>query len=287
MPELLSFVSADGTVTDLKALPGVRALGDVGLEMPAFTLVEEEVPGQAGARLREVKTLARDVTVPFLLEQPDEAALRGLLRLLARRMNPTRGDGRLRHTAADGSVRDLICRYAEGLGGSRIVGDAGQTWRRAALVFRALDPYWHDAADRVETFTRGTVATFFPFFPLRLTSSEVFASATVDNTGDVESWPVWQVTGPGGPRIVLRNLTTRHLLTVETTLAAGNVLTIDTRPGFKTVRLGDGSNLFPLLTAASSLWPLAGGLNSVQVEMAGATADSSVVLSYKHRYLGV
>ena len=64
-----------------------------------------------------------------------------------------------------------------------------------------------------------------------------------------------------------------------------DAVTIDTRPGAKTVTKQDGSNLFGFLAWPPQLWSLAQGSNSVRIEMSAATSASSVVLSWRRRYL--
>lgn len=145
------------------------------------------------------------------------------------------------------------------------------------------DPWWQDVGDITADFRTGAPATFFPFFPLRLSSSEVFADAQVVNDGDVEAWPVWVITGPGSG-VVLRNLTTGTMLSVAVNLAAGESLTVDTRPGHKTVTANDGSNAFNLVGATSSLWSLLVGTNSIRIELGAATSSSVVSLRYKRRW---
>lgn len=283
MPERLQYVDADGDVLELSDLPGVRALGDSGLEMPPTAMVEDLVPGQPGAQLRDVRIGVRDAVLPFYLN--DTTDLRGLLRSLAQRMNPQRGDGRLRHTAVDGTSRDLICRYSGGLEGSRVSGQAGPNWRRGALMFRAHDPFWYDTDPATTTYTTGTASTFLgTFLPIHLASDTVLGEQTVTNDGDVETWPVWTIAGPA-TAITLTNVTTGAVIDLPITLTVGQSVTVDTRPFRKTVRRDDGTNLYGQLAAGSALWSLPEGASTVNVEVSGSTADSFVTLVYYRRYL--
>lgn len=284
--ETLTWVEANGT--ELVLTDGVwrnDLAGRLGAWMPPVSFVEEAVPLQPGARLRQVKVGVREVDVPLLLRAPSEPALRTSVRALLRSFNPSRGDGKLRVRAADGSERELTCRYAGGFEGDEGPAAKGNLSQRVVLIFRAADPYWYARTGVQTIYTLGSPATFFPFFPLRLSSSTIFADATVANAGDVEAWPVWQLTGPGVDP-VLRNLTSGELMSLSLTLAAGESLAIDTRPGRKSVTADAGSNQFGALSAASVLWALQAGDNAVRVEMSGATADSQVSLSYTPRYLG-
>ena len=279
MPDI-TWVDPSGLEHPLTSGSVIVERGAQALLMPPVHLSDEVVPGQPGSRLRTIRHTSREVALPILVQGGSATAIRDAMRDWSSRFDPARGDGMLRvHTGA--AARELECRYA---GGMEQADEGIPGSRRFVAVFRAFDPYWYDTADRVQTFTAGGTATFFPFFPLRLSSSEVYADATVDNGGDVEAWPVWTITGPG-VNPVLRNLTTGKNLSVIYTLTAGQTITVDTRPGVKTVTLDDGTNLFGRLSSTSSLWPLARGSNSVRVELTAATAESDVTLTYRRRYL--
>ncbi|MCP3805370.1 phage tail family protein [Allokutzneria sp. A3M-2-11 16] len=252
---------------------------------PPPVLVDEGVPEQPGARFREARHGVREFSLPLWITDSSPAALRARLRSMIAAMDPVRGQGTIRLTSPTGDQREIYCRVSAGLELDETLGrTSGPLVQRAVPMFRAVDPYWYDIADTTDPFESGDTATFFPFFPLRLSSSSVFAEATITNSGDVETWPVWTITGPGSA-ITLRNLTTGEYMTLTITLAAGESLTIDTRPGAKTVTKSDGTNQFPALSSASSLWALARGANALRVEMSGTTAASRVVLSRRHRYL--
>lgn len=286
MPERLQYVDSAGAVLELSDLPGVRALGDSGLDMPPVSFIEDAAPGQAGARLRDARIGARDAVLPFYLEAASETALRDLLRSLAKRMNPQRGDGRLRYIAVNGTTRDLTCRYNGGLEGARVVGQAGPTYRKGALVFRAVDPFWYDTTPTTVTLTAGSGGTFLgsPFLPIKLGSDVVLGQQSVVNDGDVEAWPVWTVAGPVSS-VMFQNLTTGLTIDLPVPLLAGESLVIDTRPFRKTVRQNNGANLYGSLTATSALWPLREGINNVNIMANGSTVDTYVTLVYSRRYL--
>ncbi len=286
MPEQISWVDVDGNEYLLTNIPSIGPLaGRRGVYMPPISFQEEEVPLQPGARLRRVRVSTREIDLPLRIEAVSDSEFRSTLRAWLHRFNPARGDGKLRIVAPDGSERELICRYADGLMGEERSEIAGPYWQEMVLVFRAVDPYWYARNAVVATFVAGAVAGWFPLFPLRLASSSIFTDTAVDNIGDVEAWPEWQITGPGS-NLVLRNLSTGKLLSLTVALAAGETVNIDTRPGRKTVKRGNGANLFGSLSATSSLWPLQRGVNSVRIELSGSTVASSVQLSYIPRYLG-
>jgi hypothetical protein len=280
--EVTQWIDADGTATALEVEWNATGRG-----MPPASFEEDRVPERAGSRLRAVRHGTREMTLPLWITGSSESDLWATLRALALTMDPTRGDGKLRVTSIVGDQREVTCRYAAGLELNERLGDtAGPLLQRAQVVFRVHDPYWYAVSDTTQSFTVGTPATFFPFFPLRLSSSEVYATGSITNAGDVETWPVWTITGPGSA-IVLRNQTTGKSLSLSTTLGAGESVVIDTREGVKTVTHSSGANLFSSLSSTSSLWPLARGVNALQIEMSAATSASLVTLAYRPRYLMV
>jgi phage-related protein len=259
--------------------------GPEGRFMPPISFTEEEVPFAAGTRLRNVKVGAREFDLSIYIDGVSEADARAKTRNLLRVFNPLVGDGKIKVAATDGTQREINCRYSSGLEISEKDSAKIGNMQAVVLVFRAFDPYWYDSVTQVLTFNTGQPATFFPFPPLRLSSSSVFADTSIDNTGDVEAYPEWIVTGPGNG-IVLRNYTTGEMIELDVTLGIGESVTIDTRPFVKTVTKNDGTNLFYTLSDASSLWTLQPGVNSVRLEMSDATDQSSIQLSYKNRYWG-
>jgi hypothetical protein len=286
MSEKISWIDPDGTENSLNTDNYRVLMGANGRFMPPVSFVEEFIPFQYGSALRQVNIQPREVDLPLVIQGKDEIEVRSKIRELLHLFNPLRGDGRLKVTAPDNSQRELYCRYAGGLEILESTDSKGFCRQKIILVLKAFDPFWYDTNTIVQTFTTGQPATFFPFFPLRLSSSTVFADVTIDNTGDIETWPEWIITGPGNG-IILRNLTTGEVLNLNTTLQDGETITIDTRPGKKTVKKNDGTNLFGSLSDDSSLWALRQGKNNVRIEMSSATNNSSVQLSYRNRYLGV
>lgn len=277
--EITQFIDPDGTVTLL----------DVDWEasgrfMPAIMHETDGTPGQPGVRIRASRHDIHEFTIKVTLSTVDEPSLRAAQRALVRAMDPVRGTGKLRVTSPIGDAREINVRYLSGLGMDEKPGSSGPTMQQASIVFHAFDPYWYDTTFTSQTFTIGDIPTFFPFFPLRLTSSQIVVDGSITNSGDVETWPVFTLVGPGGV-IVLRNLSTNQNITFMTlALGAGETVVIDTGP--PTVAKGDGTNVYPDLTLTAELWALQPGTTSFRMEMSGATAGvSAVSVSYRQRYL--
>lgn len=283
MLEQVEWVSPTGVVTALNVEYAVR-----GRFAPPAEASEDEVPGQPGARVRDVRHGVREFVLPLRIGVfPTAAESRTALRALVATMDPTRGEGRIRVSdTPTGDVREIRCRYSAGLGVDEVLGETSMpTWTRAAVAFRATDPYWYDTSPTVLEFGIGETPDFFPILPIRLSSSEVLADVSIDNRGDVATWPVWEISGPGGPPVAIRHLGTGRATVIDASLLAGQTIIVDTRPGAKTVTREDGTNLYPALTLASSLWTLRPGSNPIRVEMGGSNLDSRVRLRYRPAYL--
>jgi hypothetical protein len=282
------FVLVDvfGVAHPLTATTGVQFLvGRQGAYWPPTTFAEDAIPFQPGARLRQVNVHGRDVFFPLIVTGDTVEQFHERLRAVLRWVEPRRGEVRFVSTAPDGVVREIVGRVRDVM----ISEDAemrGDRWQKLGLVLRVFDVYWQGTANvEVEYSTVGPAQSFLdaPFLPLRLTSSSVFGDVTVDNIGDVETWPIWTLTGPGSAPVFTNNDSGRSFA-LDVTLGGVDQVIIDTRPGYKTVKDEAGASLYSALSG--ELWPLLGGEQSVTLEINGTSIATTVLLSYRPRYLG-
>jgi phage-related protein len=281
MSETFVWTDPDGTDTTL-----IVERQTQGRFAPPTRFKTDTSPIQPGSLMRNARHESRRVVIPILIRSDSAANLRTTLRELNFALDPVRGRGTLKVTGPGGTERIARAYLEDGMGlDESLDSTTGNTWQRASLQFFCEEPYWLDANTISSSVDYGTTtATFFPFFPLRLSSSSVFGSVEIDNTGDVNTWPQWTITGPGSA-IYLKNLTTGKTINIDTTLTAGETITIDTTPGVRTITKNDGTSLFGSLTAGSELWPLIRGINSIQLEMSDAISGSSISYSYSRRWL--
>lgn len=293
MPEVVSWKDATGSTTLLTGTDLFMNFGPVGWDMPPIDYIEDVVPLQPGSQFRQLVVKPRDFDVPLSLVEVDEATAAQKVRALARTLNPALGSGYLVVTSADGTQRQIPCQYKSGLEGDQSLKSIGQdrgsggfrSWRRFLVVFHAFDPYWQDLVDTTVQFNIGTSVAFFPILPLRLSAASVGGTFTVNNVGDVQAWPVWTVTGPGSSITFTNNTTGQSLALGSYALAGGRTLTIDTRPGFKTITLDDGTNLYNNVAANSVLWGLNPGNNTITASVSGTSSTTSILLAFRQRYL--
>ena len=284
------FTRPDGVSVDLN--DQVNTFAMVGLDgemMPGFEFQEATSPLIAGSVVQAVRAQPRTFDLPVMVLDVDWPGALARARNLAKSLNPGLGEGKLymNFSADPAAARYMNCRYREGWSGDGNEENQFSHYIRAALRFYAADPFWYDLSP-VALWTTNpiTTAIFFgaTFFPIAFQASAGNASATLTNNGDVPAWPVFAITGPG-TRFVATNTTTGKVLDVNATLAAGDTLTIDTRPRTRSVKDGAGVNRFAYLTAGSSLWGLAPGANEVTLAITSGTAASGFSMAADVPYL--
>lgn len=278
-------------VLDINALGIDVAPGAKNLGMPTIAVNSNKLAYAPGGALTRVSTPPTEVDIPLFAQRSTAALLEQLLDDLTGWVHPgTERDAtpktiRFQALSSDGTSRELEGVCTGGLDDSDTLEAMGTTWQDLVLSLTCVDPYPRDASATVYTFTSGLgIRSWWPYWPYDLTPSAVFAQEVITNSGQIEAWPIWTITGPGSDP-TLTNLTTGEVLALSgLTLAAGDVVTIDTSEGVKTILNQNGVNLWPYATLASEMWPLGVGTNSIRVQMAGATGSSAVALSYRRRW---
>lgn len=296
MPEYLAWIDPSGVVTEFfksdtplpksSAYP-IALAGRTGDLMPPYEFATDVLPTRHGEILLQVRTGARTVKVPLLVEAADASTMSDWLRTFAYRLDPLRGDGTLRVITEWGDTRDLTCRYRRGLEGDASVENANPLWRFLNLEFYAADPYWQSATESTLQVAASNATTFFPFFPLILPLTGQSIDTTTYNDGDVHAYPIWTVHGPF-TMFRATNLDTGELFQLDYSAGASDVVIIDTRPDRVTPYLQalgiDDGNLFSYLTEASELWTLPPGTTNLRIEFSNTTSATTASVSFRWRY---
>lgn len=257
--------------------------------------------GEAGERRLRQEHDAREIVLPLAIQLddcPPEQALREALRGLGCQLNTIVEPGILRVQSGTLAAREIIASYAGGY-------EFFETNSRVAqpvLVLRAHEPYWTSIADTALTFATGTGLPFFvpdpadapdfvignPMPAFTLSVDTIVGAQNILVPCDVKVYPVWTLTGPATD-VIISNLTTDLDINLTgITLGAGDVLTIDTRPGRKTITDQTGANRFADLDPASTLFPLEPGTNSLLLSVDGFVQDeTALTLAYRERFLTV
>lgn len=210
------------------------------------------------------------------------------------RRNGSPAPGFLQGQRPDGTSRQLALFCTSGLDQPSASSSddglqTGQLWTTYVLTFQSPDPFWYDVNTQQIVFgLAGAPTGILPLLPIALGLSTVLGTATVHNDAGAESYPYWDITGPGIP--VIKNNSTGRSFSMGSSLASGQTVRVTTQPGQQSVvDLSTGANLWSNLVAASprDLWPIIVGSNSLTLTMSGAGTGSQIVMNWTKRWLRV
>ncbi len=288
---LVSWVAPDGTVYNLDDRVNRFVTSIRGHELAPIEIARSAVPYVPGTRVRLVRSREREIHIVVHLNTESFVLLRDEKEVLYRAFwsGDAEGDrvrfGWLRFTLVAGTTRQTRALYLLGAEGDTTQGIGG--WEDVVLTFLCPDAHYEALEDTVVDLVAGTSSVSWfgrPWFPFELSASSVLAGATIDNTGDIDAWPIWTLTGPMSNPI-LRNVTTGAVLSIPTTVQVDSTLTVATRPGYHSVVFNGGVSAFGVVTGNSVLWGLRPGLNVIRVEASGTASMTDAVLNYRLRYL--
>lgn len=269
----MTWTGWDGTVFDLtdQASPVRLKQGVRGLHEPGVQRFSDTSPALAGSLYRGFRTLERDVFWPVAIYGAE--AFFEADRAFWRTMDPGR-PGVWAVTAIDGSTRRLLCRFAPDAGHVFRADPSPIGWAAYGVSLVADDqPYWQ-ADPIVRRWKAADAVPFFPGPPFRISSGSTLASAKITNPGDVETYPVWTLTGPFTSATVgVGGL----LVEVPSPLGAGRSMTVDTDPSAYSAVLDDGTDVTRTLGRSEFVPIPAGESVSLSLSMIGSGAVSAQI----------
>ncbi|WP_245876548.1 phage tail domain-containing protein [Streptomyces uncialis] len=267
--------------------------GATGLDAPPVELFSDESPNLDGSIFRDSRTAAREVMIPVFLYGIDRSTLRQLKRRLVSALNPENGYCVLKVMEASTPARYLYCYYRGGLEGDEGQDRSGFRWIRYGIQLSAFDPFFYSDDLQVAQWTFGGGTPFLRqdggLFPLSLSQGGIpRSSIPIVNPGDVKAWPVWEIRGPvkafkftaqDGASFGIKARPDSSDIVPD-----GRVLTVDTRPGHKTLKDDRGKNYYPLLDSSPALWPVPSGSSTAGVELVASAGSASLRLTLRPRY---
>ncbi|MGW2919527.1 phage tail domain-containing protein [Streptomyces angustmyceticus] len=269
--------------------------GATGLDLPPFGLFSDESPNLDGSIFRSARAAAREIMIPVYLHGIDRQTVNQLKRKLFQSLNPKRGYCLLRFTEGNGSTRHLSAYYKGGMEGAEGTDSAGFTWARYGLTFTAMDPWFYQDRSESVRWDFGTgeplLSATAPFLPMHIADGVMGGpgdSLVISNPGDIEAWPIWKLYGP----IKSFTLSSPAGESIKASPAAGGadlvpsgrVLTIDTRPGKKTVKDDTGLNYWDKLDKNPMFWSVEPGDTNAGVSVVTGAGKAAVGLSFRPRY---
>lgn len=246
------------------------------------TLVTDPL-ARGGVHVRHQRPEPRRLTWPLHIYGDTHVEFIRRYRTLMRAFALTkyRGPGTLTIYRPDGTARAIDCLYEDGWG-----GEPSENWVFANPTITLLCPdgYFRDTERRF--VRREYTAAGNPYLsPYRtVVSAQVLGESTVVNTGDVQTWPSWTITGPA-TQLVATNETTGESFTFTHSLLGGQTATITVTPTRALVRGPNDENLVGKLNwPGASLWALLPGSNDVDFQVFGSGPGTAIELSFYPRY---
>lgn len=284
--------------------PGRFVIGFSGAGMPPFDYVTQRSPFQHGETVKDF--FARPRVMQLLTREnfcDRDGWWNGRTTLLDdlrpnRQLTSTGSTpGVLRFVRTDGSVRDIEVFIEEG---PRFEPASAGTWDewsfQEVLRFIAHNPIFFDPTQATLTFAIVLDSDLvFPItFPITFGSGEVDLTSNITYLGSWEEFPIIAITGPLED-VRIDNLTTGEFIALDADVSAGRTVTIDLRPGFKTVTDDLGNNLIGIVSADSDLGTFhiapdpeaTNGINAMRLQGQHPTGATSVVISFFTRFVGI
>lgn len=288
------WVGPDGTevpLTDGDAVTSMTGRAGFGRLVP--DLVADRGATGAGL-LQDYRDTPRLMTVPLHVHGTTPDAYLDVWRRLVATTRHRGPDGprpgRIRVELPDGSWRDITAYYHAGL---EMVEDEldDLIWSRSRheVEFWAPDPYFQGPPVRMAWQLVADPRPFYPLYPVTVTSSSLGGVATITSPGDADSYPVWEIVGPGTP--VVTNATTGQSWAFGEEVPAGEVVTVDCRPTDIAPETGltavdsQGTDWWGAFVGYPDLWLVPPGESQLEVGMVGATSESRLRLEFRPRYL--
>lgn len=257
--------------------------GLAGLHVPVTSLRIDESAGDGGL-FRFVRRGVRVIDVPVLItSNVDRADLEVKLRRLAALTQNRNGGTTISVTYPTGEVWEIVGYYAGGAEGNE-GGDTGNAlFANWVMSFHCPQPFWTRTSS--ETFTvkssvtgRGLLEG--PLSKLRVSSSQTIGTIHVESSGDVDSYPVWQLQGPMDSCSATR-ASDGASWNYNAIIPSGTTIIIDTFAG--TVVDQTGANKYGNLGASPKLFSIPAGMTDINVVAPGSDATTQITFSYQPR----
>ena len=243
-------------------------------------------PGHIGDKQTNLRFTRRVLSLSIATIGNSMVNLDALRDRLIRALNPANGESKfIWHKTDETSV---FINVVPDSGYPAFGGVDPDNWiREADLDLVAQDPCWYALEELVQYPLRGFTGGFSLPFSLPVSFGTVGGSLTITNPGDVPSGCTITVHGRMVTPVIT-NETTGETITIKQTVDTGEILTITTYDGNRTVTLtnafGVVTNAMHYVTIGSSYWQIHPGGNVMSITAAEADTDAVAYVSYIPRY---
>ncbi|MEU0344244.1 phage tail family protein [Streptomyces bobili] len=279
MPKLL--LSSETDTLDLneimdKGLGYQAKTGVTGFGLPPVSVQWLEGAGD-GATFRRRRVLTRDIDIPLEILARDRQHLQELTDRLALALA-----GRCTLTLLDDDgTRWTTDVYRTG-GGEYAYGadTTGEREFQTVITFRSPDPYWTSSEAQIRYIGGETAGAFLTnLVKVEISASQAIGEIQLDNRGNADAYPIWEITGPGTKFLAVSPSGER--LAWTGTLGTNQRLIIDTRKG--TVVDQAGTNRYAELEEAPRFWTVKPGLSTATAQLEDISTASKITCSWRPR----
>lgn len=256
--------------------------GVEGLDIPELDLQERRAAGMFGSFAMGLDSPAREVFLPLQVKRPTLTLLLQERDRFNRITRPYQGETvRIVATRPDNTER-WIDGFRVGptprWDRSNFVQQIA--WQRFGATFRCPDMWWKSAPYSYSWVLRPG-RSFFPITPIHLSPRSISGTPiTVQNIGDVISYPLFTLIGP------LTGVTATHVNTgrswvLDYELNPGETMYVDADPRAGAtappVRSSGGTSRWQYMTPPVDLWPLPPGEQRIAVTATGGTEGQTEI----------
>ncbi|GGB41761.1 hypothetical protein GCM10011409_19130 [Lentibacillus populi] len=283
----ISFTNARGQEAVITSrapflLESFDGYGDVGADTQT-----QNSPYQDGAMYIDSILEERPINMTFVILADDSRELMAKKRFISSVFNPKFGLGLLKHERV-GIIHE-ISPVAESVpqfpSGSQ---NRGPTYQRVTVDLIAPNPYWRDpnqTSKPLQAYVGNFTLPFTLPFELGMSGSRTL----LYNVGDVPAPVRIDIQGPvTNPQII--NRTTSEWLRVNRSVAAGEILHIDTTEGQKRAEIYRGNQVYSVfgdLDHDSDWIQLALGENEIEHIADAGDRTSLVAVTWNSMYVGI
>ena len=270
----------------------VQGVDGMGLPEPEF--FTSHGPYQNGETVENQRWRARILTIGVDMAGTDDTTYQAARRALASILRAIHEPMYFVLTLADGTERYLDVRYAGQLS-MPTKSSAGVYRTSTAVPLIAHQPMWYNPAGTVWSFALGSGEGVWGFplpFPEGFGASTLDVTVTRQYVGTEPVFPRVIIYGPCKD-FLLENLTTGEKLDLTgTTVAGGEIVTVDLRYGRKSVAsVGGTTDLADFLANDSDFtWHLAphpeapDGQNTLHMSMVDGDTNTKAEIRFNARY---
>ncbi|MGW8953503.1 phage distal tail protein [Streptomyces sp. NPDC055709] len=279
MPKLLLSSGTDtlnlNEIMD-KGLGYQAKTGATGFGLPPVSVQWLEGAGD-GAVYRRKRVLTRDIDIPLEILARDRTHLQELLSRLALALA-----GQCTLTLLDDNGTRWTTDVHRVGGGEYVYGEStiGEREFETVITFRAGDPYWISSEAQIRYIGGSTAGAFLTnMVTMSISASQAIGEIQLNNSGDAEAYPIWEIVGPGANFEATSPSGER--LAWSGTLGVNDRLIIDTRKG--TVVDQTGANRYAELDTAPRFWTVKPGLSTATAQLEEINSNSKITCTWRPR----